>query len=146
MKAFLAAGVLSVSLAGQAVAHETDVTRLTQPTSDDIANAKAVTDAFIAILESGDTERAIRQVAEGNRLISEKPQQVNLLFSQAKNAELLYGAIKKCVPSEYSYDSSLRIEFKYVCQHEESLLEWQLKLDNLPSGWTISNFSFSDTF
>jgi hypothetical protein len=146
VKAFLAAGVLSVTLAGQAVAHETDVTRLTQPTSDDIANAKAVTDAFIAILESGDTERAIRQVAEGSRLISEKPQQINLLVSQANNAELLYGAIKKCVPSEYSYDSSLRIEFKYVCQHEESLLEWQLKLDNLPSGWTISNFSFSDTF
>ena len=58
MKAFLAAGVLSVSLAGQAVAHETDVTRLTQPTSDDIANAKAVTDAFIAILESGDEAAA----------------------------------------------------------------------------------------
>lgn len=146
MKTFLAAGVLGLSLAGQALAHENETTRLTQPTSDDIANAKAVTDGFIAILESGDTERAIRQVAEGSRLFSEKPQQINLLVGQANNAELLYGTIKKCVASEYSYKSNLRVEFQYICQHEELLLQWTLKVDNLPSGWTISNFSFSDTF
>lgn len=146
MKTYLAAGVLGLSIAGQATAHDSDTQNLTQPTSDDIANAKAVTEDIMRILESGDTERAIRQIAAGSRLISEKPQQINLLVGQAKNAELLYGAIKRCVPSKYSYQSSLRVEFQYVCQHEESLLQWTLKVDNLPSGWTISNFSFNDTF
>ena len=70
MKTYLAAGVLGLSIAGQATAHDSDTQNLTQPTSDDIANAKAVTEDIMRILESGDTERAIRQIAAGSRLIS----------------------------------------------------------------------------
>lgn len=146
MKTFILPGALCLTVASQVSAHESEVTRLTVPSSEDVANAKAVTDAFIKVLESGDAEGAIRQVAAGSRLFGEKTQQINVLVGRAKNANLIYGAIKKCVPSKYSFESSLRLEFHYICQYEELLLQWTLKVDNLPSGWTISNFSFSDSF
>ncbi len=146
MKTIVSAGLLSLVLATQAGAHETATTRLSEPGSDDIAAAKAVTDSFIETLEGGDTEAAIRQVAAKSKLFSEKQQQVNLVIAQAKNADLLYGKVQECVASKYTHESEFRLEFHYICQHEELLIEWTLKVDKLPSGWSISNFSFTDSF
>ena len=134
------------ALVGPAAAQDDRRTDLSRPSEADIAAARAVADPVILLIEGGDTGGALASIKDGNPLWSEKTSEVNLLAAQAGSATELYGAVAQCVTASYRYDSSLRIDLSYVCQHERGLMSWRLTVDRLPRGWTISNVRFSDNF
>lgn len=146
MKKLLSVAVAVSTIPALASAHENTTVRVSEPSDSQIEAARAETDAVMKLIEAGQPEAALERITEKSLLLKEKKSEFNLLLGQIKNAELLFGPVEQCLLSEYSHDSALRIEFVYICQHRDYLLRWTLSTDNLPGGWTITNFRFSDDF
>ncbi|QYJ08413.1 hypothetical protein [Qipengyuania flava] len=137
---------LAVFFALPAQAHDTTLDILSVPSEADFAAAQSIADERIRQIEAGKHEDAISDTVAASELLAAKTSEKNLLIGQARTSVELYGPVERCVLATREHFSALRITLNYVCQHEQLLLLWTLRVDNLPQGWTITNLKFTDSY
>lgn len=133
-------------LATPLAAHEGSTEIMSSPSPADYAASQAVVEPVLAELEAGDTDAAIELITSQSEIFASKKAEVNVLAGQVRTVYEIYGPVTKCIMSEREHASELRIKYTYVCQHRELLVRWNFAVDNVPKGWIITNFRFSDTF
>ena len=137
---------MALALATPVIANDLGEIRHSEPSEADFAAAKAVSDPIMQLVEAGKFEIAIAKIQESSPLLKQKQEDMDRVVSQAKTGIRLYGPIAQCILSSHSHTSALRIDLNYICQHEDLLLRWSLRVDKLPRGWSITNVSFTDSF
>lgn len=144
--AFILGAIASITISPQLLAQDDSVTIVSEPTEVEILAAQEKAEGVIDLVRANELEQAIRTFADGSELMKAKVQDINLLVSQANSLTTLYGPVSRCVLARFSSSSELQLTFDYVCQHQELLVQWQLRIDKLPRGWTITNLRFADAF
>lgn len=133
-------------LASPLAADDTTLVILSEPSAADYAAAQQAVEPVIAKLEAGEPKEAVDLITSKSEIFASKATELNVLVGQVRTMYDIYGPVEKCIATERDHASELRVKFTYICQHREFLIRWNFTVDNVPKGWIVTNFRFSDTF
>ncbi|ALE16231.1 hypothetical protein AMC99_00928 [Altererythrobacter epoxidivorans] len=143
-KSVLAGAAFAAAVLAQPAAAAEDILDLTRPTEADYVEATKVVETITQALVADKSGEVFDLAFSGSPLYPRIKPQIPNLNAQFSVSRSTYGKIQRCEKAERSFSGSMVIRFKYLCQHELFVTEWNFTMMKANSGWMIATMAFKD--